>query len=176
MRRIALAAASLAAGLALAGGCATMRASRARAEALRAQLDSLRYRKPLAEVWQEVRRLLHDQGHALAGKDLEALGIEAGATGLLTLLTSAKETEPGLGGGLVMESGWGRGLVRKRYKVEGFEDAGGSRVVFTRIPEDQTELGRDGRERARDLEMELLLAWRVDPEAAGRIEKAVEPP
>lgn len=175
MRRIPLAAATLAAGLALAGGCATMRASRARAEALRAQLDAHRYQKPLAEVWQEARRLLHDQGYALAAKDLEALGIDA-PSGLLTIFSSAKATEPGLAGGQVMESGWGRGLVRKRYKVEAFEDAGGSRVIFTRIPEDQTELGRDGRERARDLEMELLLAWRVDPEAAGRIEKAVEPP
>jgi hypothetical protein len=174
MRRIAPAAASLAAGLLLAGGCATMRASRARAEGLRAQLDSHRYQKPLAEVWQEARRLLHDQGYALAAKDLGALGIEAGATGLLTLLTSAKETEPGLGGGLVMESGWGRGIVRKRYKVEGFEDAGGSRVVFTAIPEDLTERGRDGRERARDLEMELALAWRVDPQAAERIEASLE--
>lgn len=174
MRRIALVAASLAAGLALAGGCATMRASRARAEALRAQLDAQRFQKPLAEVWQEARRLLHDQGYALAGKDLEALGLESSV--LATVFGIAKATEPGPAGGLVMESGWGRGLVRKRYKVEGFEDAGGSRVIFTRIPEDQTELGRDGRERARDLEMELLLAWRVDPEAAGRIEKAVEPP
>jgi hypothetical protein len=95
-------------------------------------------------------------------------------SGLLTLLGPAKATEPGLAGGLVMESGWGRGMVRKRYKVEGFEDAGGSRVVFTAIPEDLTERGRDGRERARDLEMELALAWRVDPQAAERIEASLE--
>jgi hypothetical protein len=173
MKRPALAAAGLAAGLALAGGCATMRASRVRAEALRTQLDSLRYQKPLAEVWQEVRRLLRDGGYALSGKDLEALGMDA-PSGLLTLLGPAKATEPGLAGGLVMESGWGRGMVRKRYKVEGFEDAGGSRVVFTAIPEDLTERGRDGRERARDLEMELALAWRVDPQAAERIEASLE--
>jgi hypothetical protein len=174
MRRGALAA-GLALGLALGGGCATMRASRARAGALRAQLDALRYKRPLAEVWQEVRRLLHDQGYGLVGKDLEALGIE-GPSGLLTLLGSAKETEKDVTGALVLQSGWGQGLVRKRYKVEGFEDAAGSRVVFTRIPEDQTEIGRDARDTARDLEMELLLAWRVDPEAAGRVEKAIEPP
>jgi hypothetical protein len=175
MRRTALAAAGLAAGLALAGGCATMRARRARAEALLAQLDSLRYQKPLAEVWQEMRRLLHDRGYALAGKDLEALGTDA-PSGLLTLLGPAKATEPGLAGGLVMESGWGRGMVRSRYKVEGFEDAGGSRVVFTAIREDLTERGRDGRERARDLEMELALAWRVAPEDARRIEAELDRP
>jgi hypothetical protein len=172
-RTTAIAVVCLAAGLVAAGGCATMRATRARQEALRTQLDSLRYARPLDQVWQEARRLLYDQGYGLVGKDLEAMGQEA-PSGLLTVLGSAKETEPGLGGGLVMESGWGRGIVRKRYKVEGLEDAGGSRVLFTAIPEDQTELGRDGRERARDLEMELQLAWRVDPEAAGRIESALE--
>jgi hypothetical protein len=173
MRHLALAA--LAVALALAGGCASMRASRARAEAMRAELDAHRYAKPLPEVWQEVRRLLREQGYALRGKDLEALGLDA-PTGFLTMLSGAKETAPGPAGGLVMETGWGGGIVRKRYRVEGSEDPRGSRVVFTAIPEDQTERGHDGRDRARDLEMELALAQRLDPEAAERIEKAVGPP
>ena len=46
-------------------------------------------------------------------------------------------------------------------------------MVFTAIPEDTTELGHDGRDRFRDLDMELALARRVDPQSAERIEAAV---
>lgn len=153
----------------LAGGCASMRAARARQQALQTQLDALQLGKPLDEVWPEVRRLLHAQRYGLVGKDAEALGVDV-PSGLLTLISVAKETQSNGSGGRFLETGWGPGVLRKRYRAEGIPTAAGCRVVFTAIPEDMTERGRDAREKARDLEMELLLAWRVDPVAAERIE------
>jgi hypothetical protein len=169
-RPTALMAAAL---LAVAGGCASLQAAGAREKALRLQLDAFRYAKPLDEVWPEVQRLLNDRRYGLVGKDAEALGLDV-PTGLLTYLTMAKETQPDGFGGRFLETGWGPGLVRRRYRVEGSPAGSGCRVVFTAIPEDMTEKGHDARERARDLEMELALAWRVDPQAAERIEASLE--
>lgn len=159
--------------LVLAGGCASLKASRARQQALRTQLDALRYAKPLDEAWPEVRRLLNDRRYALVGKDAEALGLDV-PTGLITWLTAAKETQPDGAGGRFLETGWGPGQVRRRYRVEGSPAGEGCRIVIIAIPEDLTERGRDGRERARDLDMELDLAWRLDAGAAERIEAAVK--
>jgi hypothetical protein len=173
MRRVVLA--TLAAALALGTGCAAMRASRAHDEALRAALDANHLSKPLPEVWQEVRRLLHERRYGLAGKDLEALGIEGGASGILiNLFSPARETQSVPRGGLTLETGWGPEGIRKRYHVEGSAGPDGTQVIFVAVTEDQTEHGHD-KERARDLELELLLVRQLDPEAAERIEQAVGP-
>ncbi len=168
--------------LAFTTGCASMQADRARAQYLTTQLDALRYAKPLDEVWPEVRRLLAEKGYPLAGGDAKAVG--QSDTVFARLFTPAKETRsltddvglfPSLfgpkgatpGSGRFLETGW-RG-DRDRYRVEGLEDGQGCRVGFTVIAQDLTEHGRDAA-RHRDLEMELELARRVDPEAAARIE------
>lgn len=158
--------------LAAAGGCASTKAARTRERVLRTQLDAFHFAKPLDDVWPEVRRLLYERRYGLVGKDAEALGLDL-PTGLLTYFTRAKETQPDGSGGRFLETGWGPGQVKRRYRVEGFPAGDGCRVVFTAIPEDTTELGHDGRDRFRDLDMELALARRVDPQSAERIEAAV---
>ncbi len=168
-----------------AAGCASVQASRARNQYLTSQLDALRYEKPLEEVWTEVRRLLADRGYPLAGVDAEAVGQRGGW--LSNVFSPAKETRPrsadvGLfqalsgagraddGSGQYLETGW---LERSwnRYRVDGLKDGPGCRIVFTAIAQDVTEHRDAGRRR--DLEMELELARRVDPEAAARIEASI---
>ncbi len=167
--------------LAFSAGCASTQAGRARAEYLTTQLDALRYAKPLDELWTDVRRLLAEKGYPLAGEDAKAVG--QSDTVLARIFTPAKATRslsddvglfPSLlgakggtsGSGRFLETGW-RG--DRRYRVEGLEDGQGCRVGFTVIAQDLTEHGRDAA-RHRDLEMELELARRVDPEAAARVE------
>lgn len=174
-----------------ASGCASMQAARARAKALEPQLEAFRYQKPLDEVWQEARRLLADRDYPLATDD--AAAVQQKEMGFLErVFTPAKDTrrrsadvgtfqrlggEGGKGGALgpdderFLETGWRR--QGDRYRVDGLHDDRGCRVLFTRILQDRTD-HRDVPER--DLEMELDLARRVDPEAAERIEAAVAAP
>jgi len=173
-----------------ASGCASLQASRAREKALVAQLEAFRYEKPLDEVWQQARRLLAELGYPLASDD--AAAVQQKETSLVERIVSpAKDTRPrsadvglfqrfagaGSSGRALgpdderfLETGWRR--QGDRYRVDGLHDDRGCRVLFTRIFQDRTD-HRDVPER--DLEMELDLARRVDPEAAVRIEAAVEP-
>jgi hypothetical protein len=174
----------LAAALAALAGCATLRASQARADALRAQLDAYRFSLLMDEVWLEARRLLADRNLPLAGEDARAVGQPELGFGD-RLLSPAREThgygeDVGLlqklgvfdrkGGsgpsGRSLDTGWRR--VRDRYHLDALEQDGGVRVVFLRITENST----DHREQppVRDLELELALVQRLDPEAAARIE------
>jgi hypothetical protein len=169
--------------LAAVAGCAAPRAER-----LQAQLDELRYARPLDEVWLGARRLLADQGYPLAGEDAKAVGQPEMASGD-RILSPAKATHPygeevgllqrlGVVGGKAGDSRIGRSLdtgwrrTRDRYHLDGFEDGRGCRVVFTRVVEDPTE---HREQRSRDLDMELTLARRLDPEAAARMADAAQP-
>lgn len=163
-----------AAALLTATACASMKAERARREALTPRLDALRYQKPLDEVWAEARRLLAEKGYPLAGKDAEAVGQKALFLG--GLFSPAKETRPDPAATQFLETGWGPGTSGAlRYRLQGWSEGSSSRVVFWAIPEDPTEHGRDGRPWSRGLDLELDLARRLDPEAAAAIEAAVPP-
>lgn len=174
----------LAAALLAAAACASLQGGRARAQRLQERLDAFRYDKPLPEVWLEARRLLADRGYPLAGEDAKAVGQKEMAV-TERLLSPAKETYPygedvgllqqlgvvgrghdkGSQAGLSLDTGWRR--TRDRYHVDGLQEEGGCRVVFTHVVEDLT----DHRGQAsRDLELELALAQRIDPAAAARIE------
>lgn len=160
-----------AAALLATSSCASMQAARARREALTAQLDALRYPRPLDEVWAEARRLLAEKGYPLAGKDAEAVGQTPGF--LASIFSPAKETRPDPAGGQFLESGWGPGQLRYRLAATG--DGTGCRVLFAALQEDPTEHGRDAGQARRDAEMELELARRLEPESAARIEAALPP-
>jgi hypothetical protein len=181
--------AALAAAALAATACAGLRAREARTEKLRAELDALHYQKPMIEVWDAVRHLLADQGYPLAGPDAAAVGQKPMDTmariftaaqpthayreddGLLQQLGAFRGDPSTARTGLTLETGWFR--TRVRYRADAFDEPGGIRVVFTRIDEDPTS----HRERpTRDLDEELSLARRLDPEAAARIEAAVEKP
>jgi hypothetical protein len=180
----------MAAGLVAAtAGCAAAQARRARARELETQLDPFRYEKPLDEVWQQARLLLAEQGYPLARADAQAagqsemswaerLGSPARATtvgapqgDLLQMLGMAEKSSVENAGDVQsLDTGWnGNGV---RYHVEGLKDGSGCRVVFTHITANRTD-HRDG-ERTRDLEMELDLIRRAAPEAAVRIDAALE--
>ncbi len=166
-----------------------MRASRARSQHLKTQLDALHYTKSMEEVWPEVQRLLADKGYPLAGADAKAVG-QKEMSWAGRLLSPAKETHHGDRGSLLrflgvvardrdaeeraqsLETGWRKN--RDRYRADGFKEGSGCRVVFTAIDVDATE-HRDGNRR-RDLELELELARRVDREAADRIEAGLAAP
>ncbi len=166
-----LAAAALLAGT----SCASLRAERARREALTTRLDAFRYQKPLDEVWAEARRLLADRGYPLVGADAEAVGQKPSAFSafLSNVFTAAKDTRPDPTATQFLETGWGPGP--NRYRLQGWAEGSSSRIVFWAIAEDPTEHGRDSYPPTRDLEMELALAWRIDPAAAQAIEAAVPP-
>src|SRR5512133_1849807 len=90
--RAALAfAVAAAAVLAVPSGCAVFAAS-ARAERLQAQLDAVSLERPLDEIWPQVRHLLAERGHALAGNDAEAEG-QSGVD-LIGFLSRDKERAP----------------------------------------------------------------------------------
>jgi hypothetical protein len=153
-------------------GCASLSASRARGKVLRAEMEAFRYRQPLEVVWPEVQRLLADRGLALAGQDAKAVGQKSGV--LAKFASAAKETRSTETGGLLMDTGWNE--YGFRWRAEAEPDAGGLRVVLTRIERNQSEeVGWDG-VALRDHDLELDLLRRVDPEAASRIDDLIEPP
>jgi hypothetical protein len=175
---------TLVAALVATGGCASWRAERAQQGRLGKELDALRYTRPIDEVWLEVRRLLAERGFLLAGADAEAVGQSEKAL-VGRMFSPARETRPlqagvlpGLGNlgsstpiGLVLETDW---KANDRLRAEAIED-GGIRVILTRLVREGTDpMGTPSRERAFDLELEL--ARRVDPAAAGRIEAAAASP
>ncbi len=153
-----------------AGGCAAQRAAAARTRLLQEKLDELRYSRPLEEVWGEARRLLAEKGYPLAGRDAEAVGQKPAF--LSSIFSPAKETQPDPAGGQFLETGWGPGPLR--YRLQGSTEGSSTRVAFWAIAEDPTEHGRDALARpSRDVDMELELARRLDPEAVARIEAAL---
>ncbi len=182
-------AAWIAAGLVAAAACASAHANRARSQYLKTQLDALRYAKPIEEVWPEVQRLLAEKGYPLAGEDAKAAGQQemswverlgspaketrrGGPATLLQLIGVVGRDRDAESGAQSLETGWRKN--RDRYRVDGFKDGPGCRVIFTSIERDLTE-HRDG-SRERDLEMELELVRRVDREAADRIEAGLSGP
>jgi hypothetical protein len=148
--------------------CAPIRAGRAREGYLTAQLDALRHDQPLDAVWPEARRLLAERGYPLAGQDAKAVGQPERS--LLRFFSPAQETRADEDGARFLETGWGKDLTR--YHVDGSPEGARCHVIFTAIAQDPTE-HRDAA-RHRDLELELELARRVDPEAATRIEAGLK--
>lgn len=164
-------AAWIAAGLlATSFGCASWQANRARNKYLAQQLDAISYAKPMGEVWAEARRLLADKGYPLAGEDAKAVGQQQGWF-LARLVSPSRETRVDGKGNWMLDSGW---LKAVRYHLEGVNAGAGCRVVFTSIEQDQVDHRNESGHR--DLQMELELARRVDPEAAARIEAGMAQP
>jgi len=176
--------------LVAASGCASMRVSQERTRYLTTQLDGLHYARPMPEVWLEVQHLLAGNGYPLTGDDAAAAGQTEAF--LQSIFSPAKETriEPRGGrsvafpdfarrkdapadgpGKWFLETGWSDRAIR--YRADGSTDGKTCQVTFTAIVQNPNEKGHDG-ERHRDLDMELDLARRVDPEAVARIEAGLE--
>jgi len=157
-----------------AAACASAQAARVRQERTDAALDTLRYQKPLPEVWDELRRMLHARDIPLAPDDLDAIGADHAMGIVVNVFTPAKATARDPVGGQALESGWhGRKIVRFRYRAWGTADSRGTRVVITAIEENPNEPAHDSSNRTRAVELELDLARRLDPAAAERAEAAI---
>jgi hypothetical protein len=167
-RAAAASAVAAAAVLAVPSGCAVFAAS-ARDERLQAQLDTVSLELPLDQIWPQVRHLLAERGHALAGKDAEAEG-QSGVD-LIGFLSRARETTPTTRGGRRLETGWdGR---RVRYVAEAIPDGASWRVNLTAVHEDLTEHGHDGYA-SRDPGLELELLSRIAPAQAVVVRERAE--
>jgi hypothetical protein len=165
-------------------GCASFQAGRERTRRLQHELDALRYSKPLDEVWQEARRLLSERGFPLASEDAAAIG--ASEMSLAERIFSPERSTyrvdedvallqaSGVAGSstssvtrLGLDTGWGKGTPRERRHLEALAEGEQVRVVIVRVVEDVTDHRESS---ARDLELELELARRLDAAAADRIQ------
>jgi hypothetical protein len=150
--------------------CASVQASRARHEALQAELDALRYDRPIDESWPEVRKLLAERKYPMTGEDARAVGQKEE---LLDFLSPSRETRDSRSGVRSLQTGWGPG--NQRYRAEAIPDGDRWRVALTAIVrENPSDVYRETSRR--DLDLELELARRLDPEAAKRIEDALGAP
>lgn len=121
----------------------SMTAQARRDARLRADLDAHVFHLPLRVVWPVALHLLADHGYQLVGRDRLVVG--APPAGRFKRLTAG-------------------------YRLEGSEIGGKScRLVFIAIR--RTGLS-PAEERSRDLDMELELARRVEPDEAARIQAA----
>ena len=145
----------------------SMTAQARRDARLRADLDAHVFHLPLRVVWPVALHLLADHGYQLVGRDRLVVG--APPAGRFKRLTAGGfETSGYKGHGLVLETM--EDSSRSRYRLEGSEIGGKScRLVFIAIR--RTGLS-PAEERSRDLDMELELARRVEPDEAARIQAA----
>ena len=136
---------------------------------LRAELDSRRIHQPLMTVWPAVLHLLADRGYQLVGRDRLAVGAQP-ASRLKRFTAGGFETGR-TDQGLVLETMADASAVR--YRAEGTNIDGRScRVTFTAIRRTDSS---PSEERSRDLDLEVELMRRLDPEQAKRIEQAAGP-
>ena len=135
---------------------------------LRAELDTHQIHKPLREVWPAALRLLADRGYQLVGRDRLVVG-EPPAFRLKHLTAGGFETGR-TDHGLAMESMADASATR--YHVEG-QDIGGTacRVTFVAV---RRTGDSPSEERSRDLDLELELIRRLEPDAASRIASAAD--
>jgi hypothetical protein len=149
--------------------CSSLTAQARRESRLREQLDEHRFQQPLSAVWPAALRLMHDRHLHLAGRDRTVVG--APSDGWLSKLTKGGfETRSNGKGGVVLETREDTSALR--YRAEGIDaGAGTCRVIFTAV----RRTGRTpSEEKSRDLDMELELVRRLEPEAAARILAASE--
>jgi hypothetical protein len=140
---------------------ATKRTSR-----LRHELDEHQFQKPLAEVWPAALRLLAERRFDLVGKDRALVG----QSDDWTLTRRGFETRQYSDRRRAVETMLNSQGVQIR--VEGTDIEGRScRVVFFALPRNARDYEKWN---YRDLQLEMDLVWRVEPEVAGRMEAAAK--
>jgi len=134
---------------------------------LRRELDGYRLAQPLAEAWPAALRLLDERGFELASDDRVSIG-KAPLSAVGRFLSRARDTRSTRDGRWVAETDHDASDVR--YRVEGTDTGGGTcRITFFRIAGSLDV--QDEREN-RDVELELELVRRVDPDGAARLADA----
>jgi hypothetical protein len=155
---------SLALALLALAGCAAARAEQGRQQELRRQLDARALPAPLEQAWPAALRVLAEAGYPLVGKDREAAGQPAQSVAL-DLFSRGFSTR--VVGKDARAAATGMGPDRTRFQIAGAPAPGGSRVVFTKIYENPTEPSE--RREERDMDMELALWRKVDPQGAAAL-------
>lgn len=135
---------------------------------LRRELDAARINQPLATVWPVVLHLLADHGYQLVGRDRVAVGAPAAAP--YKRYTAGGFETARADHGLVLETM--ADASARSYRAEGSVIDGKScRVTFIAIRRTGSS---PSEERSRDLELEVELVQRLDPEQAKRIVQAAD--
>jgi hypothetical protein len=157
----------LAGALVLLAAC-SMTAQARRDARLRAELDATSIHQPLPAVWPAVLRLLADHGHQLVGHDRRVVG--APSVGAFKRVTAGGFETGRLDHGLALETMSNASAVR--YRAEGKDlDGKSCRVTFTAI---RRTGNSPSEERSRDLELEVELLRRLEPDQAQRIVQAAD--
>ena len=146
----------------LAGGCAHLRAK----EAERKALDAYEFQQPLSDVWPEALRVVAQADYPLNGRDRQVVGSEEQGA-LSKFFAKGHETQL-QDGKWVAESGYGHD--RRRYRIVGTQTGERSCQVRYVALKSRDDLVTE--DEARDVELQLALVRRLDPEAAERIEAA----
>ena len=129
----------------------------------RRELDAARINQPLAGVWPVVLHLLADHGYQLVGGDRLVVGAPPAAR--YKRLTAGGFETGKTDHGLVLETMTDASGVR--YRAEGRDlDGKACQVRFTAI---RLTGSSPSEERSRNLDLELELVRRLDPEQAKRI-------
>ena len=147
-------------------GCGAVTAQARSETRLRARLDEHRIHRPLREVWPLARLLVVERGFQLAGRDRAAAGQPPEGLGFVKQITRGGfETRPDGKGGATLETRENRD--RLRYRVEGLDAGEGTcRVRFVAVRRTGSS---PSEERSRDLDLEVELLRRLEPEEARRI-------
>jgi hypothetical protein len=146
----------------------SMTAQARRDARLRAGLDAHRFHQPLSTIWPAALHLLADHGYQLVGRDRLVVGAPP-APRFKRLTAGGFETGHSRTG-FVMETM--TNASGTRYRVEGQDiDEKSCRITFVAI---RRTGGAPSEERSRDLDMELELVRRLEPDAAARIAQAAD--
>jgi hypothetical protein len=149
--------------------CSSVTAQVRRDARLREALDAHRFQQPLSVVWPAALRLLADHHYQLVGHDRAAVGApEESRWRVLTARGFA--TRKVSDHGLVLETR--ENESRTRCRVEAIETSPGAcRVTFTAV----RRTGEvPSEEKSRDLDLELELVRRLEPDSAARVLQAVD--
>lgn len=156
----------------LLGGCASIRAQSARSSYLEKQLAEYQIPRLCKDLWPDALKVVAGHDFPLVGDDrVHAGGESQGWLG--RFFAKGHQTYRVGEDGLESESDWGRTEKNIRYRVEcrgAAKDK--SRVVFTSIRRDDMDSGREYL--TVDYEMALELVYRVDPDAARKMDDAAD--
>jgi hypothetical protein len=161
--------ASLIAVTLLSVGCSSIMAQARRDSRLREGLDEHRFRLPLSKVWPVAMRVVVDAHFELVGQDRTVVG-EPEQNLWKQVTGGGFQTRRSGEHGLVLESR--EDASRLRIRVEGVDGGDGTcRVTFTAIQETSET---SGQERSRDLDLELELVRRLEPDEAARVSRVAD--
>jgi hypothetical protein len=166
--------AAAAAAALLLGGCASLRAQNARSTYLAKELAEYQIPRLCKDIWPDALKVVAGHDFPLVGDDRTHVGMEAqGWFG--SFFSKGHQTHRVGEDGLESETDYGKTEKTIRYRVN-CRSVGTakdkSRVTFTALRRDEMDSGREFL--TIDYEMALELLYRVDPDAARKLDDAAD--